>query len=108
MTLTVKMTVERMLESARGVVRDDGESTDARHIVTDVIGIVCSVGKHNARGASVKQWQGLGRITAMTGCQSHRNRCAKAAHGQVDLRGQAALGATKGLIKSPFFAPAAC
>src|SRR5690606_32472972 len=47
-------------------------------------------------------------IALLTCGECEADRTAETAHGHVDLGAQAPTGAAKGLIFSPFFAPAAC
>jgi hypothetical protein len=73
-----------------------------------VVCVVGSVGQDEPRSVLAEQGGGLGGIAALAGGQDDPDRAAEAADGEMDLGAPAATRASKGLIVSTFFAPAAC
>lgn len=109
MALGIEMLVERMLSGARRVVGDHGKSALCRDGLTEVVGIVGSVGHDHLGGQTIDQWRGLRHVTAMTGGERETNWTAQTTNCEVDFCAQAAARPANGLIfRPPFLAPAAC
>ena len=106
--LLVECPVERQLGSPRWIARDDGHRPGAGDGGPEMIGIIGGVCDDGGRPIMGQQGFGLRCITRLAPGQPDPHGAAKAAHGQVDLRAEAAAGAPECLILSPFFAPAAC
>ncbi len=112
MALGVEVLVERILLSARRVVRDDGERALGGDGLTEVIGVISGIGHHDLGGETFDQSAGLRRIAFLSSRQDEADRTSQASDGQVYLGAQAAARTSEGLIFlifSPFFwAPLAC
>ena len=104
----VELTIERMLLGARGIVRDHRLCPGAGDGVAEMIGVVCGISEHGSGSVIGKQGGGLWHVAAMAGGQDKTSRTAQTPHGQVDLGAQPTSRTADGLIRSPFFAPAAC
>ena len=108
MSLGIEIFVERIFLCAGGVVGDDGHCLFVRDGVTQAIAVVGGIGHDDVGGQTFDQGFGLRRVALLARGQCETDRASEAAHGHVDFRAQASTRAAKGLIFSPFFAPAAC
>src|SRR5260370_35217544 len=97
-----------MLARSRGVVGDHGERALAGDRQPEVVGDIGGLGDDGLGGHAVDERPGRRGITGLAGGEHEGHRTAQAAHGEMDLVGQAAARASDGLIASPPFAPPEC
>src|SRR3712207_5565479 len=108
MTFLVEVPVEGQAPGAGGIARDNRLGAYRRDGVADVVGVIGGVGDDGFGGLPLQQPVRAGGVARLTGREDDAHRATEAAHGQVDLGGQAAAGAADGLGLSPPLAPAAC
>ena len=108
MSLSVEVSVDRIFERARGIVRNDGSGPFFGNGLADVVGIISRVGDHEVGGGAVEKCCGLWSITFVAGREHEAYRTAKPPHRQVNFRAQATARTSDRLILSPPFAPLAC
>src|SRR5260370_19976889 len=104
----VEMGVERVLARSRRIVGDDGDGAFARDGQAEVVGVIGCIGDDDIGGHALDEGPGLRRIACLAGGQHEAHRASQAAHGEMDLGGQAAARASDGLIANPPFAPLEC
>ena len=106
--LGVEMAVERVFLGARRVVGNDCQRALGRDVPAQSVAVIGGIGDDDLGGLFVKQALRLRCVASLPGREAEFYRATQGAHGHVDLGAQAAARAAKGLISSPFFAPAAC
>jgi len=106
--LLIEVPIERQLGGSGRTVWDDGDGTGGNNGGTEVIGVIGRVGHHDGGALKAEKGRGLRHVAFLPGGQTDADGTAKPTDGDVDLSAQATAGAAKGLIFSPFFAPAAC
>ena len=108
MPLGIKVFVQGIFLCAGRIVWDHGQSALRRNEIAQAVTVVGGVGHDDIGGKPFDQGFGLRRIALLARRQMKANRASKTAHRQVNFGAQAAARAAKGMIFSPFFAPAAC
>ena len=102
------MFVQRVFLCARRIVGDHRHSAFRGNDVAQMIAVIGGICHDNFGGQPLDQGIGLRRIALLAWGKREADRAAETTDRQVDFGAQAAARATKGLIFSPFFAPAAC
>ena len=90
------------------IVGDHRHSTFLSDGIAQAITVIGGVGHYDIGGQAFDQGIGLRRIALLACSQCEADRAAETTYRHVYLGAQATARAAKGLIFSPFFAPAAC
>ena len=106
--LGIEVSVERVLESTRGIVGNDRLGSFGADGLADVVGIVGGIGDDDVGRCAVEKCPGLRSVALVAGGENEADWAAQPADGKMNFSGQAAARASDGLIVSPPFAPLAC
>ena len=106
--LFVKLLVKWLLLRSGRVVWDDCDRTGIRDSGAEVVGIIGGIGHDDVRSIGAEKGLGLRSVAAMSSSKNDPGGTAEPPHSDMDFGAQAAARAAKGLILTPFFAPAAC
>ncbi len=107
--LTVDGFVDRALDLAGAVRRDVGVSAEALDVGHDGFAVVATVTDDiAARHGTVQQFRHRPHIMGLSGGEGELTGQTASAHHGVDLGGQSSTRTANGVIRAPFFPPAAC
>lgn len=70
--------------------------------------VICPVGDHVAAGEAREQGRSCGDVMRLACRENDANRQAIFVHQRIDLGAQSSTRTTDGVIRTPFFPPAAC
>ena len=107
--LPVDCRVDGALDLAVALGRDVGAAASSLDHVDDGAGVVASVGDQRLGGfEAVDQGFDSGLVRSLTGREDDPQRQAVLIDQGVDLGAQSSTRTANGVIRTPFFAPAAC
>ena len=103
------MLAEGIFDRARRVVGDDSDRALFGDRGSKMVGIIGGVSHDEVGGQVFDERTGLWRIAFLACSQSEPGRVTQASDGEIDFRAEiAARSANGGIVRPPFFAPAAC
>jgi len=105
MSLGIEVSIQWMLAGSRLVVGNDGNRALSGDGLPEVVGVISGIGDDELDWQAVDQRSSLGRIAGLAGGEDEADWTAQAAHGEMDLGGQAAGRARRAIEALAKLAP---
>jgi hypothetical protein len=107
--LSIDSRIDGTPDDAAGAAWNAGFGAGARDEFEDGVTVIASVGDHgDGRGQASEQLRDEGHVRSLAGRQEEPYRQTILVHHGVDFGAQSSTRTANGVIRAPFFPPAAC
>ena len=106
--LAIEPAVDRALYFAVALGRDVSFAAPAGDELYQVLPVITAVGDNISKRQAIEQGRSYRFVGGMTGGEQQPDRQAPFVHHRMNLAAQSSTRAADGVIRAPFFPPAAC